>query len=286
MSLRESLRDFMADPKTLRECYDALPEFEPHSIRARIYENLGRAFRKIARGVYLATNGNTQALLLEGDAWERIQDIESDSIDFIITDAPYTTSAAWAAMGTTRKKSGTLSYQLRDMDSAFYAQLHRVLKPSAHCYLFFAADAAQTVDYNEAQRQLAQAAGFLFNKRMIWDKVAIGMGYNARNRYEQILFLSKGERRKPYDLGVADVLTHKRPNPATRRHEAEKPVELLRDLLRLCAIPGNVGLDPFAGSHNFISACQAHGCHSITIEVDPATVAAAVLRFNATVVRE
>lgn len=72
MTLRESLMDFMVDSKTLQQCYDALPEYERHSIRARIYENLGRVFHKLARGVYLATNGNTQALILEGDAWERI----------------------------------------------------------------------------------------------------------------------------------------------------------------------------------------------------------------------
>lgn len=68
---------------------------------------------------------------------------------------------------------------------------------------------------------------------MIGDTVAIGMGCSAWNRYEQIVFLSK-------------ILT-------PRRHEAEKPVELLRDPLRLCAKPGDVGLDPFAGSHNFIT---------------------------------
>jgi len=131
-----------------------------------------------------------------------------------------------------------------------------------------------------------KAAGFVFNKRMIWDKVAIGMGYNARNRYEQLFFLSKGHRHMPYDRSIPDVLSHKRPNPSTRRHEAEKPVELLRDLLRLCARPGDVGLDPFAGSHNFIAACQAHGCSSITIELDSAQVAAAVARFNAVALPE
>ena len=103
MSLRESLKDFLTDPKTLRECYAALPEYEQHSIRAKIYENLGRAFRKVARGVYLATDGNTQALILEGDAWERIQDIESESIDFIITDPPYSTAKRWAEIGARKR---------------------------------------------------------------------------------------------------------------------------------------------------------------------------------------
>jgi DNA modification methylase len=85
----------------------------------------------------------------------------------------------------------------------------------------------------------------------------------------------------PYDLSIPDVLTHKRPNPATRRHEAEKPVELLLDLLRMCARPGDVGCDTFAGSHNFIEACQRHGCHSVTIESDPVQVMAAAIRYGA-----
>ena len=35
------------------------------------------------------------------------------------------------------------------------------------------------------------------------------MGYNGQNRYEQIVFLSKGERLMPLDLGVPDVLYNK-----------------------------------------------------------------------------
>lgn len=284
MTLKDELQRLLTDPQALQACYQALPQYEPHSIRARIYENLGKVFKRIAKGVYLATNGKEQALIIEGDAWERITDIEDNSIDFIITDSPYSTADRWVKTGTTRKRSNSMSFELRDMDQIMYHALHRVLKTGGHCFLFFSADTEHTVTYNDKQRLLAQGAGFVFNKRMIWDKVTIGMGYNGRNRYEQIFFLSKGHRHMPYDLGVPDVLSHKRPSHTTRRHESEKPVALIIDLLKMCARPGDIGLDPFAGSCNFIEACLKRGAHAIAIDKNPAFIKTAAERFNATLI--
>jgi len=74
-SLPERLTAYLQEPKTLQACYGAFAGRSAESIRARIYERLGTAFRRITKGVYLATNGDTQALILEGDAWNRITEI-------------------------------------------------------------------------------------------------------------------------------------------------------------------------------------------------------------------
>ena len=81
----------------------------------------------------------------------------------------------------------------------------------------------------------------------LWGEKRIGMGFSGRNRYEQIVFLSKGKRRLPRDLSVPDVLAHKAAHSKKRIHPAEKPVELIKDLLRFCTSPGEVALDPFGG---------------------------------------
>lgn len=287
-SLKDKLIEFCAtEAKTLDEAYKAFPGYEKHSIRARFNENVGKCFKRVGKGLYLATDGKTSALLIEGDAWERIKDIDDESIDFIITDAPYSSAAKWAEMGTTRKKdTGTYGFEYHDMDSTMYAEMHRVLKEGGHMFLFFSADTEHTLDYNHNQIQTARSAGFTFNKRFIWDKLIIGMGYNGRNRYEQIFFFSKGKRHMPYDLGVPDVLAHKRISSAARKHETEKPVPLLLDIIKICGKPGDVGLDTFAGSHNFIEACQIAGCHSITIELEHKYVEEARARFGAQEVPE
>ena len=116
---------------------------------------------------------------------------------------------------------------------------------------------------------MARGAGFVFNKRFIWDKQRMGMGYNGRNRYDQILFLSKGARRMPRDLSIPDVLAHKI-HPKKRIHPAEKPVELIKDLIRFCSEPGEVVLDPFAGS--MVTAAARAGLetgrHTVSVVID------------------
>ncbi len=281
MSLHKALVSFLDEPKHLKEAYGEFPDYPEHSIRARLSEGVGSCFKKIKKGVYLATSGETQALIIEGDAWKEIKCIGTDTIDFIITDSPYTTVNKWAKMGTTRKKKGTMEFATKDMNEELYTELHRVLKKGGHCFLFFSADSEHTIDYNNNQLVLAKKTGFTFNKRFIWDKLRIGMGYNGRCRYEQIFFLSKGKRHKPYDLSIPDVLAHKAAHHTKRIHETEKPVELIKDLLKFCAKKNDVGLDLFAGSYNFVQACQEHQCHSISIDIDKKYTLAAVNRFNA-----
>ncbi|MFC1588568.1 DNA-methyltransferase, partial [Planctomycetota bacterium] len=268
----------------LNECYEAFPKVAKHSIRARLNENVDRCFKRVAKGVYLATNGNTQALIIEGDSWDKIKEIEDNSIDFIITDSPQTTALKWVKIGTTRKKDNELSYATKDLNQEIYSEMYRVLKESGHLFLFFSVDTEHTIDYNNKQIEMSRTQGFTFNKRFIWNKELIGMGYNGRCKYEQIFFLSKGKRHKPYNLSIPDLISHKRPSAQTRRHEAEKPTELIQDLIKIAGKKGDVGLDLFCGSFNFIEACFREGCHSIAIEVNPLFVAKAVKRFNAVVI--
>jgi len=184
-------------------------------------------------------------------------------------------------MGTTRKKTNSLSYETKDLDVEMYAELYRVLKQGGHLFLFFSVDTEHTIDYNNNQLKMARQQGLIFNKRFIWNKEVIGMGYNGRCQYEQIFFLSKGKRHKPYDLSIPDLLSYKRPHAASRKHESEKPVELIRDLIKISGKAGDVGLDIFAGSFNFIEACFRQGCHAITIEKHPDFVEQAINNFGA-----
>lgn len=284
MSLKKKLVNFLDEPKNLKECYDKFKEEPKPSIRARLNENVGKCFKRIKKGVYLAVNGDTQALIIEGDSWENIKELEAESVDFIITDSPQTTALKWAKIGTTRKKDNKLSYDLKDLDKEMYQEMYRVLKKGGHVFLFFSVDTEHTLDYNHNQILLAKEHGFNFNKRFVWDKKVIGMGYNGRCQYEQIFFLSKGKRHKPYNLSIADLLSYKRISSKNRIHEAEKPVELIEDLIKIAGKKGDIGLDLFGGSFNFIEACFKQGCHAIGMEIDKTFISNAVKRFNAKVV--
>jgi site-specific DNA-methyltransferase (adenine-specific) len=285
-SLKERLQAFLsANPRTLQDIYDKFKGEKHTTIRGRLNENIGKAFERVGKGVYIATRGGSKALLIEGDSWDVVKKISSNSMDLIIADSPYTIMNEALATGTTRKKSGKWSFVTKDMNTELLIELLRVLRPGGHFFSFLPADSERTLDYNNRQIALAKRIGFTFNKRFIWDKVRIGLGYHGRSRYEQIIFFSKGKRRMPVNRATPDLLSHARVNPATRLHESEKPIELLLDLVYFGTEPGEWVLDPFAGSFNVSRAALQAGRNSIAIERDKQFVASANKRLGASPIR-
>jgi len=280
--LRKRLIDFlMDDPKQLGEIYAKFKGETQTTIRGRLNESIGTSFKRITRGTYVAIRGEAKALIIEGDSWKVIREIEDNSMDVIITDSGYSILNDFLKIGTTRKLKGKWSFPTRDIDEELLTEFFRVLKPGGHFFSFLPTDTKQTLKFNQRQIKIAEHAGFIFNKRFIWDKVALGLGYHGRARYEQIMFFSKGKRRMPQDLSIPDVLTHKRIAPARRIHEAEKPTELLVDLILFSTKPGEWVFDPFGGSLNIIEAAMRTGRHSVGIEIHKGMVRGARKRFGA-----
>jgi len=267
-TLKTKLIDFLADDeKHLKEIYNKFPEEYPHSIRRSLNENINKCFKRMSRGVYIATVGDCKALIIEGNAWEAIKEIEDDSIDAIITDSGYTCLNDFLATGTTRKKTNKWEFPTKDIDKELLKEMFRVLKKGGHFFSFLPADSNKTIDYNNNFIEMARKEGFIFCKRFIWNKQKIGMGYHGRAMYEQMIFLSKGKRHMPYDKSIPDLLSHKRINPNTRLHEAEKPVELIEDLVKFCSKENDVILDPFAGTLSLAKACLNLKRNAICIEI-------------------
>lgn len=269
MSLKQKLIEFLTnDPKCLNEIYEQFPGEKQTTLRGRLNEGVDKCFNRIGKGVYLALEGEAKALIIEGDAWEVLKEFDDNSIDAIITDSPYSCLNQHLATGTTRKKDNQWSFKTRDIDKELLSYFFRVLKPGGHFFSFLPSDAAATLDYNNNFITNSQSVGFVFNKRFIWDKVNMGCGYNGRNRYEQIIFLSKGKRHMPYDLSIPDVLAHKRIHHSKRLHEAEKPVELIKDLIKFCSKERDVILDAFAGSLSTVKAGLQLNRNVVAVEID------------------
>ncbi len=66
-----------------------------------------------------------------------------------------------------------------------------------------------------------------------------------------------------------------------RIHRTQKPLRLIERLIQASSRPGQVVLDPFAGSGSTAVAARALGRHSISIEIDAEMAAKAVKRLAA-----
>jgi len=277
MTLIDAIRTFFRGrekPVHVQDLYAALPDEHEHSIRARIYERLGKEFQRVGRGLYVAYNASCDVTCVVAcdDAWHALKEIPFGSVDAIVTDPPYPWIDGHIGHGTTRPRM-QWDFERKDIDRELGMEIYRVLKEGAHCFIFVPAETATTKPHIDAMIELLQSCGLVFNKRWIWDKVHMGMGYSGRARHEGILFLSKGEKRQPCDLTVTDVLSCPLIPASRRRHPTQKPIGLLDKLIRFATMPGELILDCFAGSLSTGRAALAAGRNALCIEKDEALLA-------------
>lgn len=225
--------------------YGAFFATTPNEIN--VYSIMGRRY------CFLMFSVGFSMQLYQQDAVEWLSSLADNSIDLLITDPPYESLEKHRKIGTTTrlKNSKSSSNQWFDIfpNQRFQTLLehaYRVLKPNSHFYLFCD---QETMFYI---KPIAEQVGFKFWKPIVWDKVAIGMGYHYRARYEFILFFEKGKR-KLANLSIPDVLEFKR---VYRGYPTEKPVPLIATLIEQSSVEGDIVADPFFGSGSTLVAAQ------------------------------
>jgi site-specific DNA-methyltransferase (adenine-specific) len=201
---------------------------------------------------------------LHCDALTALRAFHAQSVDIVVTDPAYESLEKHRARGTTTRlshsKSSSNDWFKTFPNSDFPAlceQLYRVLRPDSHCYVMCDDETSDVL------RPELVRAGFKVWKRLVWNKLKIGMGYHYRAQYEFILFAEKGKR-KLADLGIPDVLDVER---VWRGYPTEKPPELAQILIRQSAGPGDILCDPFMGSGAFGVAAVREGLGFIGCDV-------------------
>lgn len=297
MNIKETIIEALKEgPKTLQELYNIV-DAKKHTIRARLNESVGTHFKRVGRGWYALFNDETggSALLIQGDAWEILPKLESDSFDSIITDSPYTAMDEQMQKGVSRKRNLNRgwNFKTKDVDLPLMNELYRVLKPSGFFFTMLPAMRADTWDYNANHKALAEQAGFNFCAQWVWDKQAISLGYCGRPRHELIFMFVKGKfaAKNTHDRSIPDVLAHKRvpwqrqmvydtdDNDEDIRQQTQKPASLIEDIMKFATGKGGRVLDPFAGSCSLGEAALNLGRHAVCIEFNSKVAESAFFRL-------
>lgn len=219
--------------------------------------------------------------LYGGDALAVLAGLPDAGVDAVITDAPYSSGGMTRgdrAQGTrTKYVKSDAQHRIpgfagdnRDQRAYSYwtalwlSEALRATRPGGACLLFTDwRQIAATID-------ALQAGGWVYRGIVPWHKpdARPQMGrFTAQCEY--VVWGSNGPM--PADPvvgclpGFASALA---PRQGQREHITQKPVSVMRELVRICQ-PGGLVLDPFAGSGTTGVAAVAEGRRFCGIELDP-----------------
>jgi DNA modification methylase/ParB-like chromosome segregation protein Spo0J len=219
----------------------------------------------------LAELTGTNFTVYQGDCREIMKSLPDRTFAGIVVDPPYGIDAS--SFG---EQSGINSHNYMD-DAAtamniiecIFSSGDRICKSDAHLYMF--------CDLRHFDRIADMAVQFQWTPHstpLIWKKNMGHMpwpGYFQR-QYECILFARHNPARKLSRVR-SDVLDF--PAVMDKVHSAEKPHDLLKELLSLSFLPGETVLDPCCGSGSIFPAAKALSLSAVGIEYDPAMAAIA-----------
>jgi site-specific DNA-methyltransferase (adenine-specific) len=180
--------------------------------------------------------------------------LPDESIDLVVTDPPYKivqggcTNNAVSLKGASNLKNGEVFKNNTIRFADWIPELYRILKNDSHCYIMVN-DRNMFELLDESKK-----AGFKLLNILTWKK-----SKHAPNRYylknsEFIVFLRKGRAKNINDMGTFSVLEVD--NVKHKTHPVEKPVDLMKILVKNSSQENDIVLDPFAGSGSTLVACR------------------------------
>jgi site-specific DNA-methyltransferase (adenine-specific) len=294
---------------SLREAYEVCgKDVQAHSVRARIYEGVGSVFEKIERGIYKVSDelSTLNTILVEGDGRDT-SFLEDASVDVILTDHPYDLQSL---KGGNRNfaEYDKFRYTLADCQEKFRLLNAGTDKPGV-AVEFFPSETADNFEYRFEFIQNMQKAGFEYYATGKWKKgnFVANTGRTQKNTEDILFFVTKGKaapqfKRDAKKCKANDVedgyfmkglrgmipaaFDVQPPSKSERIHQAEKPVELIEQILDLVSFETtdtttDMVLDNFAGSFSTAVACDNKHRSSISIEKDKTTFKQGVERLKA-----
>lgn len=192
--------------------------------------------------------------VVEGDSNLVLPSLSARSVDLVVTDPPY-------LVGFRDRTGRTIANDDRpEAVLGVFTELYRVLKPDSFCICFYG--------WNRVDSFFAawKDAGFRPVGHLVWQKNYASRAGFLKYCHEQAYLLAKGAPAKPSQL-IEDVQPWE--YTGNRSHPTEKAVSILTPLIKSFSSPGDLVLDPFAGSGSALVAAELEGRDYLGIELEP-----------------
>lgn len=197
-----------------------------------------------------------------------ITGFDEGSIDFVHWDPPYGGEQSGGSTSVHERIDDSPEYA-EEITLAMLPEIHRVLKEGHWLAIWYHPDRKDWLI------ESMEAAGFWVNPYPnIWYKRnRKSDGHELKrflvNAHEEFLFAAKLVDKKTDPIlprnDRQNVFVYDMPVGNARRHIMHKPWDLIREIISVISIDGEIGLDPGVGSGSFFEACVAsnrkgYGC--------------------------
>jgi len=216
-------------------------------------------------------------MIILGDCFDEILKLKSQTVDLIIIDPPYLISKDSnfkKVSASTSKELQTkynISIDFGDWDKSeldwdlLFVNFFRILKKGGTVIIFY------DIWKSNQIKQAAEAVGFKQPRVCCWQKTN-PVPVNSKNNYlsnasEYFFSFVKGSKptfNSEYDNGYYKYpICHGRER---LQHPTQKPISLIKELIKKHSNPGDLVVDCFAGSGTVGEACIELGRDYILIE--------------------
>jgi len=227
--------------------------------------------------------------IIHGDALKVLGEFKPGTFDAVITDPPYASGGRTQAekSKSTAKKYSSMGnnapppFDGDAKDQRSWTRWAAEWLYDARRVCRLGAPVCMFIDWRQlpAASDALQWAGWVWRGTAVWDK---GNSRPQKGRFRQqaeyIVWDSNGDmpinRPVPCLPGV-----FKYGNPQNRIHLTEKPLQLMRDIVKI-TVPGGHILDPFAGSGSTVLAAVLEGYSATGIEITDTYAGLAAKRIS------
>jgi site-specific DNA-methyltransferase (adenine-specific) len=201
------------------------------------------------------------------DALDLVKSLADETVAAAFFDPQYRgvlDKQAYGNEGARQKKRAALPQMSDAYIKECVAEITRALRKSGHLFLW-----VDKFIVGEGVHKFIPA-DLLVVDILTWHKKTFGMGYRTRRTCEYLIVLQKLPKRAKgvWTIhNIPDVWAEK----AVGKHPHTKPIELIKRLIEATTSPGDLVLDPCAGSYTTLRAAKAASRNFVGGDIKPNT---------------
>ena len=188
--------------------------------------------------------------LITGDCLIEIPKLDNEIIDCLIIDPPYGIEYQSNRRKDKHSKIENDGSESFDLLNKSLNLIQPKLKKNCHIYIFTSWKVIDKV------KPIIESK-FHIKNCLVWNKMNHGSGDlegNYSDQYELIIFAEQGKKKLCVDSRPINILNYLR--TLNKEHPTEKPIELLKELIRNSTKEKDLVLDYFAGSGSTLNAAK------------------------------